>query len=275
MTRAQWLRKRRQYLGASEVAAVCGICPYRGPLQVWASKKGWLDTSAGSVAADLGHLFEAPLLSYYAQRTGRKLHTPGTLRHANLTWAAATPDAIADDTRNVQVKLVGADMAWHWQAGVPDYVQVQVQWEMWVAGLEVSDVVACVGGTDYQQHEVAIDNMALSYLIEICGRFWQDHVIGDKMPDIDGSESARQILARHFPVPTAGMADAVPGVVDLARRYRELTKQTGALSRERDALGNTLRLAIGDKQGLKWPTGYVSWKPDKDGSRRLYVHEKE
>ncbi len=274
MTRAQWLRERRGYLGASEVAAVCGLCPFGSPLTVWASKMG-LSEDASSVAAEMGHLFEAPLLSYYARKTGRTLRSPGTLRRNDLPWAAANPDAIADETRNVQAKIVGAEMAWHWQAGVPDYVQVQVQWEMWVAGLEVTDVVACVGGTDYQQHEVAIDNMALSYLIEICGRFWQDHIVGQNMPDIDGSETAKQILARRFPSPTAGMADAVPSVIELARRYRELTKQTGALTKERDALGNTLRLAIGEKKGLKWSTGYVSWKPDKDGSRRLYVHERE
>lgn len=274
MTRAQWLRERREYLGASEVAAVCGLCPFGSPLTVWASKMG-LSEDTSSVAAEMGHLFEAPLLSYYARKTGHTLRSPGTLRRADLPWAAATPDAIADETRNVQVKVVGAELAWHWQVGVPDYVQVQVQWEMWVAGLEVTDVVACVGGTDYQQHEVAIDNMALSHLIEICGRFWRDHIVGQKMPDIDGSETAKQILARRFPSPTAGMADAVPSVIELARRYRELTKQTGALTKERDALGNTLRLAIGEKQGLKWSTGYVSWKPDKDGSRRLYVHERE
>jgi len=53
------LEKRKSFLGASEVAAVCGIDPFKSALDVWASKKG-LIMEAQSIAADMGNLFERP-----------------------------------------------------------------------------------------------------------------------------------------------------------------------------------------------------------------------
>lgn len=274
MDRETWLQQRRTFLGASEVAAVCGLDPFRSPLDVWASKKGLIADSR-SVAADLGNLFEAPLLNYYAARNGRTLTQPGTLQRPDHPWMAATPDAIADGQRNVQVKVVGRHMVQLWGAEPPDYVQAQVQWEMWVAGLAITDVVACLGGTDYQEFAVARHDGAIGYLVELCSRFWTDYVVADRMPEIDGSDSARAILAALYPNPTAGMGDAPAEVVQMARAYRELGQQTAALEAQRDLIGNRLRQAIGDSDGLKWPGGYVSWKKTSAGQRVLRVQIKE
>lgn len=273
MDRAAWLEQRKTFLGASEVAAVCGFDPFRSPLDVWAVKKGLVE-SESSAAADMGNIFEQPLLQYYADRHRRTLKRPGTLHRKDFLWMAATPDAVTTCDRNVQVKVVGARMLWHWDGGEPEYVQIQTQWEMHVADLKVTDVVACLGGTDYQEFEVRRDDAVIGHLVEITSRFWRDNIEGGQMPDVDGSDRARAILAAKFPKPTAGMADAVPEFVQMALRYQEIGQAISAVKEEKETLANALRLAIGDSAGLKWADGYVSWKPDKTGARRLYVHTK-
>ena len=52
------------------------------------------------------------------------------------------------------------ELAWKWDDGVPVYVLAQVQWEMFVTGLAITDVVACIGGTDYQEFQVLRDDAA-------------------------------------------------------------------------------------------------------------------
>jgi putative phage-type endonuclease len=262
--------RRRGFLGASEVPAVCGLDPFKTALDVWAIKMGLIQEQ-GSIPGDMGNLFEAPLLSYYAAKHGRTLAKPGTLMHPVLTWAAATPDAVANAARNVQAKMVGRWMVDRWDDGAPDYVQAQVQQEMHVSGLAVTDVVACLGGTDYQEFEVARDEQVIGYIVEICARFWRDNIIGGQMPDIDGSEEARRVLSARFPRPTAGMGDAVPEFVEMAQRYNQITRATGTAQEEKDILGNAMRLAIGDSVGLKWQGGYASWKPNSAGHRVLRV----
>lgn len=273
MDRASWLEQRKQYLGASEVPAVCGLDPFKTALDVWAIKKG-LTKDESSIAADMGNLFEDPLLSYYAAKHGRKLVKPGTLTRSDFAWMAATPDSITECRRNVQVKVVGRWMVDRWDDGAPDYTQVQCQWEMHVADLGVTDVVACLGGTDYKEFEVKRDDEVIGHLVEICSRFWRDHIEGDRMPEVDGSESATRVLGAKFPKPTAGMEEAVPELVEMALRYKEIGRAVATVKEEQKTLANAMRLAIGDRQGLKWPGGYVSWKTDKQGARRLYVHTK-
>lgn len=274
MDRPAWLEQRRSFLGASEVAAVCGLDPFKTALDVWASKKGLIQDEQ-SEAAEIGNLLERPLLQHYANRTGVELRMPGTLRRADFPWMAATPDAIARFTleRDVQVKVVGLRMAWHWDCGAPDYVQVQTQWEMHVAELVAADVVALIG-TDFRVQLVPRDNAVIGHLIEICSRFWRDNIEGDRMPEVDGSDRARAVLAARFPRPTAGMPDAAPEFVEMALRYQEIGRAVSVVEEERDQIANAMRLAIADSTGFKWPGGYVSWKPDKTGARRLYVHTK-
>ena len=121
-------KARRSSLGASEIAAVAGIDPFRGPWDIWAEKMGF-DIAEPVAGSDMGHLFERPLLEYYSRQTGIALTYPQTMRNPLETWMSATPDGLADD-RVVQVKVVGKDMAYKWDNGVPEYVVCQVQWEM-------------------------------------------------------------------------------------------------------------------------------------------------
>ncbi len=273
MDRAEWLARRKGSLGASEVAAVCGLDPFKSAWDVWAIKKGYRQETE-SEAGEMGNRIEPVLLQWYADRTGRTLRQPGTLKHPEFPWASATPDAIADRL-DVQAKVVGARMLHRWDAGVPQYVIAQVEWELWVADLPAANVVALLGGTDPQIFPVARNEELISYLVEICSRWWRDHVIGNEPPDIDGSESARLALHGRFPSATAGMAEAVPEFIDMALEYERRGQELKILKEQRDTIGNAMRLAIGDRAGLFWPSGRVNWKPNSAGDRPLRVYLKE
>ena len=265
--------RRRAFLGASEVAAVCGVDPFKNAWDVWASKKGY-SQDEGSDAAEMGNLIEPVLLQWYAGKTGRALTQPGTLLHPVEKWAGATPDSVAG-ALDVQAKVVGARMISRWDEGPPPYVKAQVNWEMWVAGLPAAEVVALLGGTDPQIFQVARNDELISYLVEICGRWWRDHVIGNTPPDIDGSEAARLALHGRFPSATDGMGEAVPEFVSMALEHERLGHEVAKLKEQRDGLGNAMRVAIGDRAGLFWPGGRVNWKHTSAGQRPLRVYLKE
>ena len=271
MDRQAWLQERRKYLGASEVAAVCGLCPFGSPLTVWASKRGIL-TMQDSSALQMGRLFEGPLLAYYAAKNQRRLTQPGL---QVKDWRCATPDAIADGARNVQVKVVCGRLAWKWADGVPVYVLAQVQWEMFVTGLAITDVVACIGGTDYREFQVLRDDAAIADLDALCAEFWQRYVIAGEMPAPDASEEAKRILAARWPQHIESMQPAPAEVRELAQRYEEIKKAVGAVEEEQAEIANRLRAAIGPAEGFTWDGGKVTWKTNKAGDRVLRVHIKE
>ena len=266
------MKARRKTLGASEIAAVCGLDPFRGPWDVWADKLG-MEIREEFAESDMGHLFERPLLEHYSRKTGVALTYPSTLIHPLHKWISATPDGLAVD-RVVQVKVVGANMAYKWDGGVPQYVVCQVQWEMFVTGLPLAVVVACVGGTDYRALDVPADPEIQQSLFEIGRAFWESHVLTGAPPDPDASEACRNALSARYRKLSGEMVPATRELVELAYQHKRLGKQAKALEEERDAIGNTLRLAIGDRSGFDWEDGRCTWKPDKNGTRVLTVNIK-
>jgi predicted phage-related endonuclease len=232
-----------------------------------------LDIRQPFAEADMGHLFERPLLEHYSRTTGVVLTYPETMIHPLHKWVSATPDGLAWD-RVVQVKVVGANMAHKWDAGVPEYVVCQVQWEMMVTSLPLAVVVACVGGTDYRALDVPADIELQETLLDLGRTFWEGHVLTGAPPDPDASEACRKALSARHRKHSAELVPATRELVEIAREHKRLGKQAKGLEEERDALGNTLRLAIGDRSGFEWEDGRCSWTTDKSGARALRIHIK-
>ena len=252
---------RRSSLGASEIAAVAGIDPFRGAWDVWAEKMG-LDIAEPVAGSDMGHLFERPLLEYYSRQTGIALTYPQTMRNPLETWMSATPDGLADD-RVVQVKVVGKDMAFKWDNGVPEYVVCQVQWEMIVTRRPLATVVACVGGTDYRVLDVVTDPELQQSLLAIGQRFWFDHVVAQTPPAPDGSEACQFALSARYRSVGADLLPANELLVSKAREYKRLAAQIAQLEQDQKAIANTMRAAIGDRSGFEFPGGRVQWHAEK------------
>jgi len=263
---------RRSSLGASEIAAVAGIDPFRGPWDIWAEKMGF-DIAEPVAGSDMGHLFERPLLEYYSRKTGVALTYPETLIHPIHRWVSATPDGLASD-RVVQVKVVGANMAHKWDAGVPEYVVCQVQWEMLVTRRPLAVVVACVGGTDYRVLDVPADTELQETLLDLGRTFWEGHVLTGAPPDPDASEACRRAVAARYRKVSSDMLPASRELIEMAREHKALGKQIGGLEKQRETIGNALRLAIGERSGFEWDTGRCTWAPDKNGNRTLRVSVK-
>jgi hypothetical protein len=70
------------------------------------------------------------------------------------------------------------------------------------------------------------------------------------------------------------MLPASRELIEMAREHKALGKQIGGLEKQREAIGNALRLAIGERAGFEWDTGRCTWAPDKNGNRTLRVSVK-
>ncbi len=239
------LAARRHTLGASEIAAVCGLDPFRGIWDVWADKLGLIPPESFA-ASDMGHLFERPLLEHYSRQTGVVLTYPETMIHPLHKW----------------------------DAGVPEYVVCQVQWEMLVTRRPFAVVVACVGGTDYRVLDVPADTELQETLLDLGRTFWEGHVLTGAPPDPDASEACRRAVAARYRKVSSDMLPASRELIEMAREHKALGKQIGGLEKQREAIGNALRLAIGERAGFEWDTGRCTWAPDKNGNRTLRVSVK-
>ncbi len=273
--RAAWLGQRRHSLGASEVAAVCGLDPFKSKLDVWGSKMGWL-RQEDSDAADMGNLLEPVLLQRYADLRQVALRQVGTL-YGPESWISCTPDGLvvggSQWLRDVQVKCVGRHMADHWDHGAPDYVHAQVQWELMVTGLQSADVVALICSTEFRIIPIDRDQTLIDNILTICRAFWFEHVAENQMPEVDGSETALAILrAMH---PERGKAIAADDeLIAMAQQHQAQAAALDVAGEELKALRNRIRQNLGEAPGAEWPGGRITYRTNKAGDRPLLVRTK-
>lgn len=268
---------RRLGIGASEIAAVCGVHPHMKAIDVYCRKaQDAPDDFDGNDATEWGHVIEPMLAQWYTRTTGIELVQGKTVRSTEHPIVVATPDYIyADGSCLVQCKNVGLHVAWHWSAvEVAEYVALQEAWEMLATGIHQAKVVACIGGLAPAIYDVEWNEDRAMVMLELAERFWREHVEPRIPPPPDGSDAYREFLARRFPSDSGPTLRATDEVIELAEQYDAARAAVGLYEDRKSEVGNKLRALCGDSAGFWWNDGKVTWKRSAKGSRTLNVRLK-
>lgn len=259
-------------IGASEIAAICGLNPFASPWDVWLRKTGQSAEFEGNAFTEWGHRLEPAIRQKYADDTSSLVHVPReSLFSSERAWARATPDGIVltgpDDrawSHLLQCKNVGTWVGKSWDDAPPVYVQLQEQWEMYVTGLARADVAALIGGSDYRVFTVHRDDKAIGDLLTIADDFWKK-VESRTPPAVDESDACRQ----HFESRIKGTKVEV--VADeqtdrLFHEWRDLTMQAKATKKRIETIRNLVRqqLAEADAHRILSSIGAASYSKPTD-----------
>lgn len=260
-----WLRERRNGIGSSDIPVIAGESPYRSPYALWAEKTGLLapeEPNAEQAALfELGHLMEPVLLTIYERRTGRHAKRAPLMRtHPDILWAHASLDATAPVRRVVEAKYTNAT---RWGVdGIPDDVLLQVQWQLFVVGWDVADVVALVSRVP-RIVEVPRDQALVDEVVGMASDFWR-LVETRTPPPVDSSDSTRRTLVALHPANVAPALAPTPDLVQLVDLYAEAKAQVRAAEAAAESAGNALRAVIGDADGI---AGLVTYRRSADSTR--------
>lgn len=183
--REAWLAERNRSVGASEAAAVLGVCPYATPIDVWQRKLGLAPPMPESEPMLWGSLLEPVILAEYERRTGRAVFDRQRFdRHPKYPWMTATLDGVAED-RIIEVKTASA-YADEWgdeeTDQIPESYLVQVHHQMAVTERDRADVVALIGGQRLRIYEVERNAELIELIEDRVAQFW-DCVLRRSPPD--------------------------------------------------------------------------------------------
>ncbi len=275
LTDAQ-LEQRKHGIGASEIGAVCGINPWRGPIDVWLDKTEGPRPlpSDAQHRCDWGTTLEPVIADWYSARHKVELHMSGTLVGPE-PWILATPDRLVYDTNGlpssgIEIKVVGSRVASHWTEAHPaDYVIAQCQWGLLVTGLDRWDIVASIAGAPPVSYEVLRDAEMIDMMIARGRALWK-HVQDRTPPEPDGTDSYRRYLARRYP-DSSGSTRELPFAGRYVRDFQRAQTDVRAAKWREDAAKNKLRELIGPDEAICGTWGRVTNRPTKKGNRTLRV----
>lgn len=268
MLTPEQLALRTHTLGASEIAAVAGLNPWRSAHDVWLEKMGLADEHENH-ATRVGNLIEPIILQLYCEDTKASVAHFGTVIHPVHAWMSATPDfAVFGESRVGEIKCVGWRSATHWTSeidGVPDYYRPQLEWQCEVTGADEADMAALIGGTDFRIYRIKRDRELAGMFIDLATKFWRDHVLAKTPPPVNGTEGAKRMLAKLFPRNVGPVKQADN---ETERLVSEL-KALDMLDAKRLELENKLKNAIADADGIDGDGWAVTYKANKNGVRSL------
>jgi len=274
---------RRTGITATDMRVLAGVDPYgRTEHDVWASKVLGTDDFTPTEATELGEELEPILVPRLAKKVG--LHALRsdpqllTRAHPDKPTHIATPDALLAPTRLhdpealAQVKVCGLYAAGHWghpkegPDGVPEHVLVQVAWEMHVYRLPVEFVGALIG-TELRAYRLELTPdiaRLIEALEETADRWWQDHVVRNRPPAIDGTEGSRRMLRGLFPKVIAGCIPADDQAEALAADYFARKAAVAEAEQALEATRQLLITACGSAEGILGE-GWRLYLRERDG----------
>src|SRR5580765_137563 len=194
---------RNRCIGASEIAAVCGLDSYTTAMDLYLSKRYGFE-GAPSARARKGKHLERGILAMYAEDTGRTVqYLDETHQSEGYPFLAVTPDALCEnEPRGVDAKLAGPDRRDEWgetEEDLPARVLCQAHAYLADYDYEVWDIAVLVGFDDFRIYTIHRERELEEIMLDLAAAFHRRYIAGDEIPDIGGSTLATRWLQQTYP----------------------------------------------------------------------------
>lgn len=168
----EWLEWRRQGIGASESAALLGVCPYKTAFKLWQEKLGQGQKDEGEETSEVlakGHSIEAQIRAAYEFEEGIDF-PPALMEHGVYPFIRASLDGLNQKKpKGIEIKYVGAAKM---DLPIPEHHVVQMQHQMLVTNLEEWTYLRSTDGIHFKADVVKADPVMQAAILNACLEFW-------------------------------------------------------------------------------------------------------
>ena len=256
-----WLELRKTGITATDMTAIMGVSPWKTPFALYAEKTGQFQPEPVGEAAHRGLILEDAVATWWeSQHEGKKLRrSNGVLRLKDVPWAMCSIDRMVQgEDHIVEIKTSASPL---WRIGIPEFVQVQCQWQLLISGFEEMTVAALLGGLVFREETVKADRNLQTEMFRKAELF-REAIENRTAPALDGRDS--DILAAIKPQESEEWAQADDGLDRVAALYSQTLYESKLLDQELSNLAISLKEAIGERQGIVGNTGWLAtWRQNK------------
>ena len=262
LSRADWLRARRQGITGTDAGAITGMNPYVSAFQVYQDKLSDDVQETDNEAMRQGRDLEEYVASRFTEATGFKVHRANAIfqNEEHPIMLADFDRLIVGQKAGLECKTVSPYSAGKWKDGaIPLHYQMQVQHYLAVSGFDCWYIAAIIFGREFIIRKIERDEELIQYLIAIEERFWNEHVLAHVMPEPDGSSSCSEEIAKLYFKSDNAKAVKLMGCNSLLDRRQELTALIDKMEREKAAIEQKIKLEMQDAAYATTEQYRVSW----------------
>jgi putative phage-type endonuclease len=266
-----WLEARRSLITATDIGILLGLSPYRCEADLADEKLDGV-MQPTNIAMKIGKAMEPVIGEEYELRTGKHIRRyRGMVRHPDIEWAAASPDAaVVGEKRLVEFKHTSS--ASRFADGIPQDIEAQVAWQLGVTGYPVADV-AVLTRSELVVYEQEADPALFANLVVVAEDFRARLEAGGPF-----SRDADRVKRDH-PTDDGSEMVADDELSEAVLTLASLRSQRKTIEEAEERIETAIKSRMGDVstlvgQGFKvtWkqtkPSEQVDWKSIADGLLR-------
>lgn len=249
-----WHAWRRQGIGGSDVAAICGLSNWGSAFSLYMTKRGEIDEEdlSENPTVDFGKRMEPIIPGWFHEETGLHLigeqtwaeHTDHPHHRCTLdAYVVESPtSSVADALGIAEIKVTG-DTPDEWAEEIPNQYAVQGQWQLHVSGHQhLWFPVLHIHRRVLRVYEMPRNDGVIAELVRLVDDFWQ-RVQDGNPPPVDGHQATTRAIRDAYP---QHVDDEAEIGVDLLERWRIAKGRAESAQAERDAVENELKALLGD-----------------------------
>lgn len=277
LTRDQWLQLRTEGIGGSDVSAILGMNDWRSPYQVWAEKTGRIDLGGTeNEFIHWGNVMEPILAREFQEQTGKRVFSPNKqFIHPKYDFLRANIDRdIEKEPGFLEIKTASEYKSDQWQDDeVPAPYLLQVQHYMNVLNRPYVYFCALVGGHKLVIKRVDRDDELINTFTPQLIQWWNDYVVADEQPPVDGTQSTTDTL-KHLYGDDTGKVIALPGSYNGLLKTRQTLKEYGKdVDNQTATIDNQIRQLMEDSSEAVNDYYKITYRTSKKGNRTLRIKE--
>ena len=286
MLTQEQIKERATGIGASEVAAIFDKHKFMSQADLYMVKRGLKPPPDETADMARGNFLEAGIANWTARDLDLQIGVGKTIRHPDHSIAIATPDRLilppSTDSHIRFTEPIGVleiksprrgddyERPEVDPQGVPEYIALQVQWQLGIArayykvDADVGIVSALIYG-ELSIYRFTFNAELFNLMLDRAVEWWDNHIINDTPPPIDGSAGSKDYLARAYPRDTTTiLKDSDPDVEGYIFSLKDFEAEAKDIKERIAYLHNKIKAFIGDAAGVAGGWGKITFKATKD-----------
>ncbi|BBB57735.1 phage-type endonuclease (plasmid) [Candidatus Megaera polyxenophila] len=180
----EWLREHKNYLGGTDLSAICSLNPYRTALDVYLDKTSEDIAYETNSAMHWGTLLEDVIAEEYGRVSGCRIEKPSSpIIHSKYKFLGANIDRWVISTNSpyiLECKTAGFNKGKEWgNSGtdqVPESYLIQCAFYASICDVPKVDIAVLIAGQDFRIYTYNRDKNLEEKLIKIACNFWHNHI---------------------------------------------------------------------------------------------------
>ena len=259
----QWLNLRKTGIGGSDAGAVCGLNPYSSAMKVFQDKISDTVEEADNEAMRIGHDLEDYVAKRFMEATGLKVRKSNFMyRSKEHPYMLADVDRlIVGEDAGLECKTASAYSADKWADGhIPLHYVMQCYHYMAVTGKRTWYLAAVILGKEFVYHKLEWDEELIQHLIDVEGKFWNEHVVKRVIPSPDGSRACDEVIESYFPSAKKKDRISLVGFDEKLKRREEILGFISELQEEQKQIEQEVKMFMQEHELAGSDCYQVSWK---------------